>query len=71
MDMQTPAERHLLLDASDLLSARWPVPQKRSARNIIILMQTINDIYSHAPELDSGTSRHVRGFPLLVFMPSP
>jgi hypothetical protein len=41
MDMQTPAERHLMLDASDLLSARWPLPQKRSARNIIISMETI------------------------------
>jgi hypothetical protein len=34
-----------MLDASDLLSARWPLPQKRSARKIFILMETINDIY--------------------------
>jgi hypothetical protein len=61
MDMQTPAERHLMLDASDLLSARWPLPQKRSACNIIILMETINDTYTHAQPNLGVYRRHRTG----------
>jgi hypothetical protein len=44
-----------------MLSARWPLPQKRSACNIIILMETINDTYTHAQPIAVWTERcHIK-----------
>jgi hypothetical protein len=66
MDMQSPAERHLMLDASGLLLASLPRPvaglsgqrifwQKTIGCNVIILMKTINDAYTHVLPLPANS----------------
>src|SRR6266516_794712 len=58
MDMETPADS---CSTRAMLSARWPLPQKRSACNIIILMETINDTYTHAQPIAVWTERcHIK-----------